>query len=282
MALPVSGAFKRQTLFVDPLQTLHVADPDHLRPGHAEEAELSYTYDAPPAESVGYDVNETWASQEYIVDSSGGPLDSEPWEQNVGLISRVKFTDMGDLTDPGGSEKDLLRETLPQHARNTGGPAVSNKPTDKPLQFSFEQYGGARFEGLGPEASEVSETALRRGLNADEQNNPPDDSYLGRGFRYGWVEQAWVDRKLVGQGLNPRTHDLRVWEVNTAWIDQNTPPPKKGNPYTVPFSWLSRGVQILTQRPQLRRTPNADAIAEVPAEVNEQEPYAAMSGWVVG
>src|SRR4029450_4742708 len=147
MALPVSGAFKRQTSFVDPLQTLHVADPDHLRGGHVEEQQLSYTYDAPPAESLGHDVNETWASLEYVVDSPGGPVDSEPWSQDTGLISRVKYTDLGDITDPGGNDKDLLQETLAQHARDTGGTAVSNKPTDKPLQFSFEQYGGTRFEG---------------------------------------------------------------------------------------------------------------------------------------
>ena len=275
-----SGGFARQQKFyTDPFQTLHVADPDHFHVGHAEEKELAYTYTAPPAEGLGYDVGETWGS-EYVVVSDGGPIDMTPNQHDQGLVSPALYTDLADLTDPGGVEKDKLRRTLPQHAKDQGAVAVATRPRYGALQFSHERYDGARIEGFGPEASEVTETALRRGKNADEQNNPPLSMYQGRGFRYGWTEQSWVDRKLVGQGLNPRVYDARVLTPNLAWTDTNAPPPEEGNPYTSPFPSLARGIQILAQRAQLRRTPSTDAVLDLPLEIDDRQPYAAeASPW---
>lgn len=282
---PFSGAWSRtkgKGFFQDPEERLHTSDARHYFPGHDQEP--GYTYAAPPAESLGYDVRETWGT-EYVVNTGGDVLSPD-----LEMDYNAKFQGEGgtlnyigplDISRPGGQDAGQLSVTLPKHARDLGANRQLNTPRYRELQQAHESYGGTRIEGFGPEASAVSDEALRRGLSADPVNNPPDDSYEGHGYRFGWTEQSWVDRKLVGQGLNMRVNDERMWTLNLADVAVDAPPPPRArqNPYTVPFSSLQRAVKVLMQRPTLRRMPDPDELTETSVETSGEVYTSHLGSW---
>lgn len=134
------------------------------------------------------------------------------------------------------------------------------------VQEYRERYLAERFEGLAE--STVSNDALRRGLNADPINNP-------QGFRRGWVEQTFVDRKFM---IGERFHDRRLVQVNTAYDGGDGPPVEStsGNPFRV----LARAITNVAQKPMIRREP-------VPVDTSEvtdgsEDTYDAYDNWVAG
>jgi len=140
----------------------------------------------------------------------------------------------------------LVLDTTPtthDPLRGDYGAARARDHAEPPLQFADERYLSARFESN--DSPGMSEAALKRGLNGLPENNP-------EGFRRGWVEQFWVDRKF---NEGERIHDARVNLPNTAYMEDNAPPPDEGTPYTVPFGSLQRMIDRTWNSPMLRREP---------------------------
>lgn len=280
---PLTGAWARSKgkgFFADPEEQLHTADARHHFPGHDQEG--SYTHDAPPTEAMGFDVSENWGS-DYVVNTGGEflspDLEMDYYAKFDGEGGTVSYVRPEDISRPGGQDSRQLGITLPRHAADYGANRQLNAPRYREMQQAHESYEGARIQGFGPEASAVSDEALRRGLSADPVNNPPSDSYEGHGYRFGWTEQSWVNRKLVGQGMNMRVNDERMWTLNLAATPTDAPaqPRALQNPYTTPFSSLQRAVKILMQRPTMRRMPDPDELTQTDLE-NSDEVYTSHLG----
>src|SRR4051812_29345822 len=161
---PFSGAWARSRgkgFFADPTEQLHTADARHFYPGHDQEP--SYSYDAPPAENMGHDIRETWAT-EYVVVSDGDQLSPDlemgPDAKFYGQGGVVNYIGPLDISRPGGQDSGQLGVTLPQHGTDRGAGQQLNAPRYREMQQAHEHYHGARIEGFGPEASAVSNEAL--------------------------------------------------------------------------------------------------------------------------
>jgi len=268
VAAPVSGTWRRSSgALFDVPAALHLADRRHKLPGHDTDPG-AHSYHAPAQIAEGPAGEEYFATQD-VLDSGGLVLDTTPSTHDDGLGVGVEPTSVTDMDTPGGADWDLLAKTHPRHARNQGAPARS---TYQPRQFQFhdERYEAPRVEGFGPEATDGLPALAGgggRGLNGLSVNNPPLESYGGRGFRYGTTEQSWVRRKFPVRII--QRHDALPWTPNLAVVDTDAPPPARGTPYTSPFSALQRMLGDVAKQPHLRRTPPG---LEVAALVSEGEP----------
>jgi hypothetical protein len=108
------------------------------------------------------------------------------------------------------------------------------------------------MDGLGGDVSVIDDTALRRGLNAEAQNNPSDPSYGGLGFRPGRYAHWNLWRKMAPPF---RIHDARVGALNVVTAIGDAPTPIPASPYNSPFSSLARVRRTVNARPQMRRIP---------------------------
>lgn len=220
--MPLSGTFMQQKRVKDPQQAaLHAAGPAHEAYGQAEQ-------DEPPA----------WAAPTY--------QEVAPGPETVGLewVTTAPGLELPTPTYVGGHE-DAKAHDSPDAA------VESDSRREASTQFSDERYEGDVVGGYPGNASNVATEALRRGLNAEAQNNPPDESYGGEGFRRGTYRWTWVERVFSPPW---RHHDFRVVTPYTASEVGDAPPP--GNParFNSPFSSLARQVRDAAT-PQLRRTP---------------------------
>lgn len=122
------------------------------------------------------------------------------------------------------------------------GAAVSGVFGPPMTRFSDETYTTERFET--PTVPDVSPVALQRGRNGLTENNPD-------GFRLGWVERYWENRKFpVGE----RVHDHRIIFPDLPQFDEGAQP-IEGGAYPVPFGSLARNITNVNQTPQARREP---------------------------
>lgn len=162
-----------------------------------------------------------------------------------------------DRTDYGSHQAD---------AGQLGAARARNTAVEVPYTFAGEHYESARWPGLP--GQDISTTAIQRGRNSASVNNP-------EGFALGHDDRYWVDRRFA---LGERVHDTRIYEVNTAYEQQDAPPPDPGTPWTSPFSSLARAMTRVWQRPSVRREP-----PPVSADLEtEPDAYpAAVPSWVV-
>lgn len=235
-----TGAWRAKQFSVDPLEKLHTAGADHV----SDATDPNPTWDAPG------DLDQV---PEYV---SGDYPENPDWlyADTSGVVV--------DVTDYQSHDAPDSPMTAPDEGASREG--VFAPPV---LQSHDERYLGTRFEGLA--TSPVSDAALRRGLNADPLNNP-------EGFRYGWVSQTFVDRKMYDP---ERIHDRRLITPNTASVvaDQPGQPVPWGNP----FSGLARAITSVSQKPMIRREPPPIDQSEV-SDGTEDLYDAHETDWVAG
>lgn len=218
--MPLSGSLVRNKRALDPQQApLHQADPQHGQPGQIDQVP---TWQAPPYQEaapslVGFE----WVARTV---GTGVALNEAPWED-------------GHDYQPGHEVLD--------------DPTMGRSPGVR-AQHADESYETDAFEGFGGEVSRIDDTTLRRGLNAEGQNNPPDESYGGLGFRRGRYAQWNLWRKMAPPF---RSHDQRAAALNVVTAIGDAPPPRPSSPYNSPFSSLARVRRTVNARPQMRRIP---------------------------
>lgn len=221
--MPLTGSFMAARRTKDPQQArLHQVGHAHQQPGKVEPVD-------PPA----------WAAPQYSEVMPGPEVVGLEWvTTEPGLeLPTPPYID-GHDDAKGHNSPDAAKET--------------DNRREAALQFSTERYEGDAAAGLEGTASTVAPEALRRGLNAEAQNNPPDESYGGEGFRRGQYRQTWVERVFSPPW---RHHGYRVVTPLTAGTHKDAPPPANPGPYNSPFSSLARAIRDVQQRPQLRRVP---------------------------
>jgi hypothetical protein len=260
----LSGTFMQSAYQPDPNQAVqHTADPGH---GKVDEVETNPVWQAPP-----YPETETGPpviGMEYVGSSMHRAIDRTPVTHEARSLPN---------TENRPASQRLAGDA---HADDFGADdAVTlNEP---PLQLVTERYDSARFQGLGNEGIEPSEAALRRGLNAEPQNNPPVSGYLGYGFRRGFQDSYAVRRRF---NPPPRYHEPRIVTPDTATtITENAPPVGGDGVVAQPFGSLQRFLSRLYARPQLRREPppwDQDVMVAQTDQAAAQQPEGVGTGWV--
>jgi len=246
--MPLSGSLMRAKRAPDPNQApLHQAAPEHFEPGSVDYVP---TWQAEPYQEVA--PGPLVVGLEWVTRSPGVVVPEAPWED-------------GHEWDPGHSTADA-------------GP-VGRSPGVR-AQHSDESYETDAFDGLGGDASRIDDVALRRGLNAEPQNNPGDASYGGLGFRPGHYRQWNLWRKMAPPF---RIHDQRVAALNVVTAIGDAPTPVPASPYNSPFSSLARVRRTVNARPQMRRIPERfDQAVMTDGSETPQAPRLISGEWVAG
>lgn len=225
--------------YTDPVERLHVADPSH-------------------SDRNTEDPNPVWDAPVDFAELTPAYIDDVP--EMDWLVTDAPGIVL-DMTSDDSHEAASSAITAPNEG--AARQAVFAPPV---FQAWDERYESRRFQGL--DKSPVSDASLRRGLNADPINNP-------EGFRLGYVDQTFVDRKLYDP---ERVHDRRLLQPNLPATEVNQPVPEGANSYTSPFTSLARAITTVNQRPQVRRQP--PAIDESILSDGTDEGYSSMPDWV--
>lgn len=214
---------------------------------------------------------------DFVVQTDGTMLDFTPVDHGDGYAGG-NYRD--DFTTPYGvNPADVAYANVTGYAHGTDyGSSRKSSYDVPPFQAHDERYLSTRFEGVGQIELPTIVGGQQRGLNGSAVNNPPLEMYGGRGYRYGWVEQSWVDRKMYDP---TRTHDERMVLPNVATVGANQPVPSAAGPYNSPFDSLARIIRNVQQKPTLRRQP--PPINESITDDGSFPGYADESpDWVVG
>jgi hypothetical protein len=249
----LSGTWRDTATYYNAPPALHVADPRHAQIGH-EVGPGEYVFEAPPYPYEMPMGKENFGSQE-VKDTAGLQIDTTPYRTDVGADWGIAYTRVPDLDEPGGADVDILQQTHPTHARDTGASRKQNY-SERTLRFYNEFYRFFRLAGLGVEATDAIPPVAGgggRGLTGQSVNNPPLESYLGRGFWPGTTEQAIVDRTFQARVI--QRNDERAQTPNLPWFEADSPAPRPGNQSTTPFSALQRMIESVRKIPLQRRTP---------------------------
>jgi hypothetical protein len=249
---------QKSGFYLDPLTVVHQADPAHSQPfpdpnpvwqdPGVPETTPEYVYDG-----------DMLSGDDWVADGLGVVLDTTPEDHNAGNEANV--TAFGP-------------ETTSANAATAGTSYGAEKQDGyaPPLLQDFTtQQVMPRFEGLDSPAKQLNPVIFVRGLNSDPANNP-------EGFRRGWVEQTFIDRKLQVPAWNGRDHDRRLLTANTAFSNDQEIPPVKGTSGQ-PFGSLDRALKSISQTPMMRRQP--ETISEsVTTDGSEQGYDTIPSDWV--
>jgi hypothetical protein len=196
---------------------------------------------------------------------------------NVYTYQTPAVTDPGDVAEYPGMEwiaqtsgRVIDTTDYDNHGRDDSphGADVDRNYGEPSTQFFNEHYSGARFEGLA--GQDINPVALQRGRNGLTENNPD-------GFRRGWQEQSFVDRKFAV--AQERVHDHRVIFPNTASFAPDAPA-LAGGAYPTTSTLLARAITDITQSPEARRPP--PAIGQDQIGDGSPYDYATSESWVVG
>lgn len=263
--MAISGAWRQRSFYVDNPEPLHTAAPEHAQ-AQAADPTLG-AWGAPPI------LDETPAPYiieqvDWVANTDGLVLDFTPTTHDQGVpgASHAEaFTGYGQVAPP--ADVAMAAASGRAHGLDHGADAQSSYAAP-PYQAADERYHAARFEGLG--AVEVAPESLTRGLNGLAVNNPD-------GFRRGWVDQFWVDRKLY---VGERVHDARLLTPDLPYVETSQPVPEGAGPYNSPFSSMARILDTVAQRPMLRREPPPMGQGQVTD--GSEDTYAAGADWVVG
>lgn len=245
--MPLTGSLVATKRALDPNQApLHQAGPEHFQPGSVDQVP---TWQAPPYQEVA--PQRPALGFEWVARTQGVVLPEAPWED-------------GHDYQPGHQTAD--------------DPTAGRSPGVR-AQHSDERYETDAFDGLGGDVSRIDDAALRRGLNAEPQNNPADASYGGAGFRPGHYRQWNLFRKMAPPF---RTHDQRAAALNVVTAIGDAPTPFPASPYNSPFSSLARVRRTVNARPQMRRIPEQfdEAVITDGSERTGRQPRQIGSEWV--
>lgn len=266
----VSGAWKgrRTGAYVDLPQALPRVDPAHASNTPADPT--IGAWGAPSVAAVESDpAPYLWEQVDWVANGGDGlVLDVTPADHAEGgptVAYRSGFT-VG-AVNPG--DVDQQAASAAAHGRDFGSDRASTYGAP-PTQFADERYESARFEGVGPVS--LAPQVFTRGLNGLADNNPD-------GFRPGYVEQNWVDRKFA---VGERVHDMRILTPDLPFVDTDAPPPADPGAYNSPFSSLARMVTSVNQRPMIRREAppvDQDVISDG-SGAGYGDAYAAGTEWV--
>lgn len=248
-------AWRESAFSIQPDEPLHVADPSHA----VASADPNATWYAPADihDQADFLYDEDAVVGDYVSDATGLILDTTPDDHQDGGDFGVSTN----AVDQGA--------TNAASAGRSYGAERQDTFQVPPFQDSSTRYLNNRFEGL--DATPVAPVALVRGLNSDAANNP-------EGFRRGWVEQTFVDRRLYE---GERTHDRRLVLPNVAYVETNQE--AYGGTSGSPFDSLARSLRTISQKPQIRREP--PTISESLLEDGSEQGYAydsQPSDWVAG
>jgi hypothetical protein len=251
---PISGTWQDTAQYFSKPTPLHVADPRHSKIGH-ETSPGEYAHEAPPYPYVKPQGREDFGSQE-VADIHGQLIDSTDYnDHGDGSVGYLAYTTVADFDVPGGADWDILDMTHEAHNLDKGASKHQNY-SEKAFQFYDEKYLFFRVPGLGSEVGDPIPPVAgggQRGLNGLSVNNPPLESYLGRGFWPGTTEQTVVDRKFQARVI--QRNDERASTLNLPYFEVNSPPPTPGNQSVTPFSALQRMVRSVSKIALQRRTP---------------------------
>lgn len=250
----VSGAWKDTATFYNVPSPRHVADPRHAKPGH-EPGPQEYAFQAPPYPYAKPRGREDFGSQE-LIDTRGREMDRTPWTHDYDNRPGLDYTTVDELDTPGAPDWDILAWSHALHEKDAGASKNQNY-SEKAPQFWDERYLWFRVPGAGEEVGDIippmAYGAPARGLNSLSANNPPLESYLGRGFWPGHTEQWVVDRKFAVRII--QRNDERAQTPNLPYFEENAPPPKPGNQSVTPFRNLQRMIGSVSKIALARRTP---------------------------
>lgn len=272
-----SGTWKsRARYFVTP-QAHHLADPAHMEQGQQDDPGL-YATTAPPAdlprtdEYFGYE-----GFQGNPLDTPGETIYQDPVDHDIGIEVPVQRTTVADLDFPGEADADMIRLSAPQHSIDYGGPALRNRGFRGMFKYD-EIYSRPIWDGYGSSASDVTEEALRRGINAEPQNNPPLEMYDGEGWRRGnyQFDDGARNRKMGVRII--QSHDARWFMENLAYAPTDQPAPHPANPTTSPFSSLGRAIKRVQQQPMLRRMPESPSETVMTDGTEEENTVSVIGG----
>lgn len=268
MAVPLTGAWLRSAgvAVSNPAATypelphaLHTVGPEHVQ-ADAPDAN-AWTYTAPPVPDVA--AADPYIGNEWIVATPGQLLDQTPTDHGQGYAG-------GTLR----AELAVQEESHEVHGLDQGATLRANYYA-APVQDYSTRYLCARVEG-NP-AVTIAPEALTRGKNGLAVNNPTTEDYP-EGFRRGFDNQVFVDRKLQVTPWNGRTHDARPVYPNTAMVATDKPPPAGTTP-AGPFNALARAFSRSWQQPELRRVPPPVEQSQVQDPIAYPPPGA---DWVTG
>lgn len=234
-----TGGWTRRQFYVEPLEKLHTVGAEH---SDRATQDPNPVWDAPGDLDVTPEWMADYPDADWLhADTPGISIDMTPDSHDTygGPVATAP--------DQGAADESVYAAPIVQDYR--------------------ERYLAARFEGLSE--SPVADAALRRGLTADPINNP-------EGFRFGWVEQNFVDRKFM---IGERFHDRRLNTANTAYDggDGNPVPSTSGNPFRV----LARAITDVAQKPMIRREPPPPDV-DIVSDGSETLYDDGMPNWVVG
>lgn len=224
--------------YLDPLTVIHQADPAHA----ANWGDPNPVWEAPPEiadeNTPAYLYDQDMLSGDWVQDGGDGlVLDTTPVDHTEG----AEF----DVTPFGP-------ETTAENAATAGksfGADRNDSFYPNPVMDYTTVQTIPRFQGLDSPAPHINPVVLVRGLNSYGDNNP-------EGFRRGWVEQTFTDRKLQVPAWNARDHDRRLLTANTAYANNQLQPPVEGTS-GVPFSSLAKSLKDISQKPMMRRLPES-------------------------
>jgi len=256
----VSGSWKDSSRFYDLPPALHVADPRHQHPGH-EPSPGEFAHQAPSSPAAAPAGTE-WFGTERVLQTDAPIRDLTPWVHEQDRGDSIARATAEDLDVAGGNTLDQQREARPAHTTRTR----QSNYLEKIPEFFDEKYLDTWVEGFGPEFSDGIPALAgggQRGLNGYSVNNPPLESYGGRGFRYGFTEWQRVYRKFQARII--QRHDHRAWTPNIAYAETGAKPGT--TQYQSPLATLQRVIENVGKRPEQREQPPdlADTLAGTPS-----------------
>ncbi len=249
------SAWREKAFYTDPDQRLHVADAAHSLPSGDPNPSWESPADVDIQPDYLYDQDAVVG--EWVSDATGMVLDTTPYNHEDGADLGTSAT---------------LVEAAQVNATTAGRDYGASRDGNfyvPPFQDSSTRYIAPRFEGLGE--TPIAPVALVRGLNSNAENNP-------EGFRRGWVEQTFTERRMYDP---ERTHDRRLLTPNTAYVEQNQA--AVPGPSGFPFDSLARSITSINQRPMLRREPVSFSQSIETDGADESYAYDVQpSDWVTG
>lgn len=277
----LSSAMGGPYLVTEP-ERLHVADPAHsLR----DVPDPNPVWGAPPGTAVGADYLDDYPAgpDPWVVETDGLVLDVTPDDDHTIGGRGANIPEWPTMPTDAGAPGDVMlaQQSAADHSDPYGGSLAANYALPV-FQAADERYLSARFEGMpGVELPALVGGGMR-GLNGYAVNNPPLEMYGGQGFRRGWVEQSWVDRKMYDA---TREYGVRWNQPNVADVATNQPSVPVDNasaagPLT--FDSLARIITRQWQKPTIRREPVAPAESLI--DDGSGDVYAGAFGvdWVAG
>jgi hypothetical protein len=259
-----TGAWKASALYTDKQLALAPgSDPSHMRPDEPDAGQIAAGYprvNLPPdwITEEGDTQEDAWR---YELDTPGLVLDTEP------------ITHDADDAQPFHSSPGYGGVAVSPDARAhmvARGRDHVGEHEEPQMRAADEEPRTERWEQDAIEG--VSNTALRRGTNSLDENNPD-------GYRKGWSVKRFYHRRMPTERFVHTERWMRQAGAASA-VDSPAFTPAQSNRYTSPFAWRSFYAGSLLQGPLLRRQPPESWSVEQTSD-GEDAQSEVTADWVV-